>query len=191
MNTYQTYLSALGGLLQLFGFIPYAYAIVRGETKPKKVTWLIWGTVDAILFAGMYAAHTLNGQMIAALTGVFAIVGLAFVYGEKGWTKIDIVCFVGGIIGIVLWVSFSSPVLAIITSCAVLWIGAIPTFENAWLHPEREDKFSWTVFTAAGVCTVAGIPALTLADTVQPLTFFLTDALILAIVLIREKKVLA
>ena len=187
MSTIQWYISALGGPLQLLGFAPYALAILRGETKPKKATWLIWGAVDAVLISGMYAANLLNAQMVAAMVGVFAIVYLAFKYGEAGWTLVDAICLIGAALGILLWISFDNPVLAVITSCTVLWIGAIPTFGNAWLYPEKEDRVAWTIFASAGLCTVIGIPALTFAEIVQPLTFFLIDAIILALVLLRSR----
>lgn len=179
MLNIQHFLSLVAGPLQLTGFLPYVIAIRRGRTKPCKATWIIWGTVDLLLAAGMYAEGTLNAQMIGALLGVFVVIWYAWRYGESGWSWTDKICLSGAVLGLVLWASFSNPSLAILASVTVLWIGAVPTFRSAWEFPEKEDKLAWTIFSISGVCAVLGIPVWTFADAAQPLTFFLTDFAIL------------
>jgi hypothetical protein len=37
-------LSVIAGILFVAGFFPYIKAILKGETKPAKASWIIWAT---------------------------------------------------------------------------------------------------------------------------------------------------
>ncbi len=164
-------LSVAAGILFIIGFVPYIRAILHGA-KPAKASWLIWASLDTITLAGMYAKNTVNGQIIGAVIGAWIIAGLALKHGTAGWTKLDKFCLGGAVIGILLWQGFSSPVLGIVTSVSVVFLGSFPTFVSAWKDNSRENKLAWTIFWASCVCAVIAIPRWTLADTAQPITFF-------------------
>lgn len=174
-------LSALSGVLFLIGFVPYVLAIIRGHTKPAKMSWIIWGSLDFITLAGMYASHTVNGQILGACIGVLVVIAFALKYGVPGWSKLDKFCLGGAILGIALWQTFDSPVLGIITSAAVAFVGSIPTFVSAWNDPGREDKLAWTIFWISCVCAMFAIPQWTLADAVQPAMFFTIESIMMFI----------
>ena len=159
----------------MVGFIPYIRAILRKETKPAKASWIIWASLDYIVLAGMIAAHTVNGQIIGAVTGATIVIGLAMKYGSTGWTKTDTFCLIGAVTGVMLWFIFSNPVFGIMISCAVAFIGSFPTFLSAWKDPSREDKLAWTIFWISCVCAVIAVPQWTLADAAQPTTFFIIE----------------
>lgn len=66
---FRSVLSLLAGVLFVAGFVPYIRAIVRGQTKPAKASWIIWATLDTITIAGMYAKDAVNGQILGAVLG--------------------------------------------------------------------------------------------------------------------------
>ncbi len=181
-------LSVLAGLLFVVGYIPYARAILRKETKPAKASWIIWASLDTVTIAGMYAKGTVNGQILGVIIGVWVIVVLALKYGTPGWTKLDKFCLGGAVLGIVLWKTFSNPVLGIITSLSVVFIGSIPTFVSAWKDPSRENKLAWTIFWVSCVCAVIAIPHWTMADAAQPITFFLIETIMMYILYVRPRS---
>ncbi|MBI4992462.1 MAG: hypothetical protein HZB99_04575 [Candidatus Harrisonbacteria bacterium] len=178
-------LSAVAGLLFIAAFVPYIRAILLGETKPAKSSWLIWASLDTITLAGMYAKDTVNGQILGAVIGAWVVVALALKYGTPGWTKLDKFCLAGAVLGIVLWQAFSNPVLGIMTSLSVVFLGSIPTFMSAWTDPSREDKLAWTIFWVSCVCAVIAIPQWTLADAAQPVTFFAIETIMMYILYVR------
>jgi hypothetical protein len=178
-------LGVLAGLLFIAGFLPYIRAILRKETKPAKVTWIIWMTIDVIGATGMYAAGTLNYQMIGATAGASIVVVLAMKYGTPGWTMVDRFCLGGAALGIVLWQLFNNPVLGIVTSAVVGFIGSIPTFAAAWHKPENENKTAWTIYWISCVCAVVAIPHWTPADAVQPIMFFMVESIMMFILFVR------
>lgn len=181
-------LSVIAGLLFIAGFIPYVRAILRGETKPAKTSWIIWATLDTITTLGMLIEGSVNGQIVGAVTGAWLITILALKYGTSGWTKPDKFCLAGAILGIALWQTFSDPVLGIVTSEVVVFIASIPTFVSAWKEPGREDKTAWAIFWISCVCAVIAIPKWTLADAAQPITFFTIESIMMFILYGRRTR---
>ncbi len=187
MSTIQSILSVVAGLLFLAGFVPYIIAIVRGETKPAKASWVIWASLDTITLVGMYVSNAMNGQIIGAMLGAWVVVALAIRYGKPGWTKLDAFCLVGAVVGIVLWQTFSNPVLAILTSQCVVFIGSIPTFVSAWHDPSKEDRTAWTIFWLSCVAAVIAIHSWTLQDAAQPVTFFTIETVMMYLLYLRSR----
>ena len=178
---FKTVLSIVAGVLFVVAFVPYIRAILRGETKPAKASWLIWATLDSITLAGMYAEGTVNGQILGAVGGSWVVAMLSLKYGTPGWTKVDKFCIVGAILGIALWQIFSSPVLGITSSLSVVFLGSIPTFSSAWKDPSRENRTAWTIFWLSCVIAVLAVPQWTLANAAQPITFFAVESIMMYI----------
>ena len=181
-------LSVIAGILFIVGFPPYIRAILRGETKPAKASWIIWAILDSIAFAGMYVKDAVNGQILGAVIGVWVIVFLAFKYGSPGWTKLDKFCLAGAATGIVLWVMFSNPVFGIVTSVTVIFIGSIPTFVNAWKNPGHDNRFAWTIFWLSCVFAVLAIPRFSWADVSQPVSFLLIESIMMYILYVHAQS---
>lgn len=180
-------LTVVSGVLFILGFFPYIKAIIRKETKPAKASWIIWASLDTITLAGMYTKDAVNGQIIGAVLGAWVVVSFTLKYGTPGWTKLDKFCLSGATLGIVLWQTFDSPVLAILTSVSVIFLGSIPTFTSAWSDPSREDKLAWTIFWASCICAVAAIPQWTIADAAAPIVFFSIETIMMYILYIRPR----
>ncbi|MDP3772939.1 MAG: hypothetical protein Q8Q85_01600 [Gemmatimonadales bacterium] len=179
--------SVLAGVLIIAGFVPYIWAILRKGAKPVKATWIIWITLDTITLAGMIVKGTVNGQLIGAMIGVSIVVGLALKFGSPGWTRLDRFCLGGAALGIALWALTRDPIAGIATSCAVLFLGSIPTFVSAWEDPNRESTLAWTFYWCSCVFAIAAIPQWTIADALQPITFAVTDTTAMAILLVRPR----
>ncbi len=177
--------TVIAGLTFILGFIPYVRAILRKETKPAKASWIIWAILDTITIAGMYAEHSVNGQIIGAVLGAWVVVILALKYGTSGWTFLDKFCLIGAILGIILWKTFSNPVLGIVTSLSIVFLGSIPTFVSAWKDKSREDKLAWTIFWISCVFAIIAIPSFTWADASQPIVFFAIESIMMYILYIH------
>ena len=136
-------LSIIAGFLFILEFVPYIRAILRKKTKPAKASWIIWASLDTITLAGMFFKEAVNGQILGAVLGAWVVVAFTLKYGTLGfWTKLDKFCLTGAVLGIVLWQVFSNPVLGIMTSLSVVFLGSIPTFASAWKDPSRENKLA-------------------------------------------------
>ncbi|HBO17111.1 MAG: hypothetical protein UR69_C0002G0235 [Candidatus Moranbacteria bacterium GW2011_GWE2_35_2-] len=180
-------LSVISGVLFVAGFVPYIIAILRGETKPAKASWIIWASLDYIVLAGMIAEKTVNGQILGAVIGATIVIGLAMKYGASGWTRTDKFCLIGAMLGISLWMIFKNPTFGIMTSCIVAFIGSFPTFISAWKDPSKENRLAWTIFWISCVCAMIAIPRMTFADAAQPTTFFLIESVMMYILYFRAR----
>jgi len=180
-------LSVVAGVLFVIGFIPYIRATVRKEAQPSKASWLIWAILDIVTFAGMLAKHAMNGQMAAAVLCASTMAALTLKYGKPGWSRLDKACLGGAVLGIVLWTIFNNPVLGIVTSLIVLFLGGIPTFVSAWHDPSKEDRTTWTILWFSCVVAVIAIPAFTLADAAQPVTFLMIENVMVFILYARPR----
>lgn len=178
-------LSIMAGLLYIVGFIPYIQAVRHKKIKPAKASWIIWASLDTITIAGMAVEGSINGQIIGAFAGAWVVCILAIKYGQAGWTILDKACFIGAAIGIILWLAFDSPIMGIITSLGVVFLGSIPTFVSAWEDPSRENKAGWTLFWISCVLAIIAIPQWTLADAAQPITFAAIETVMMYLLYIR------
>lgn len=185
--TARTVFSTFVGILYIVGFIPYILSILKGKTKPAKASWVIWTILDTITVAGMYVQGTLNGQIIGATAGAWIVVILAFMYGTKGWTKLDKLCLIGAFVGIILWKLFNNPTLAILTSGIVVFIGSIPTFVSAWKDPTKENKAGWIIFWISYIFTMVSIPKFTFDYATQPIIFFAIETIMMFLLFIKPK----
>lgn len=178
--------SGLAGILFLLAFVPYVGAILRGETKPVKATWIIWVGLDCITLAGMYTAGAVNGQILGAVTGGLSVVFLSFKYGESGWTSLEKFCLAGAVAGLILWKVSGDPVVGMVSSLSVTFLGSFPTFVSAWKDPSREDKTAWTMMWISCMCAMIAIPHWTLQDVAQPTTFFIIESIMVGILYLRK-----
>jgi hypothetical protein len=62
-------LDKLAGFLFFVAFLPYAWAIIKGETIPSPVSWGIWASVDTLTLLAMRKEKSLNGQIVGAVNG--------------------------------------------------------------------------------------------------------------------------
>lgn len=178
-------LSVAAGILFVIGFVPYIRAILAGETKPAKASWIIWASLDTIILIGMWVQNAVNGQIVGAVAGAWIVVAFALKYGVPGWTRLDKFCLVGAVVGIVLWKMFDNPTLGIFVSLCVGFLGSIPTIVSAWYDPSKEDKTGWTIFWLSCICAVAAIPKLTLEDAGQPITFCTIETIMMFLLFIK------
>jgi len=183
----QKIFSVIAGVLFVLGFVPYVLSILAGKTKPAKASWIIWATLDTITLAGMLAESSLNGQIVGAVAGAWIIAALAMKYGVPGWTRLDKFCLVGAVLGITLWAIFNSPVIGLVTSVSVVFLGSFPTFASAWREPNRESKVAWTIFWISCVVVVMAIPKITFQDAMQPVTFFLIESIMMYLLYINPR----
>lgn len=187
-------LSILAGLLFFAGLARYGWAVWRDRKNPKaskpiKVSWLIWISVDCISLAGMWARDALNGQIVGTVIGGIVVLILALFFGKPGWTKLDKFVLAGAVLGLLLWGAFDSPELGILMSGFLVLIGSIPTIRSAIENPSHEDRIAWTLYFVSCIFALLAVPRWdTLADTIQPVTFTIIETVMVIILYAPRRK---
>lgn len=147
-------------IITVSAVIPYIIDVFKKKTKPRVVSWFIWALLGGIAAAaslsdGQYAAFVLSGS---ASLECLLVVMLGFKYGEKELAPFDVICFVGAIVGLILWYIFNSPAIAIAASILIDLIGSLPTLKHAWQKPDEE---TWVTFALSGTGAALAIFAAT------------------------------
>jgi hypothetical protein len=163
-------LEVSAGILTIFTYILYWIAIVRGSTKPVRVTWLIWALLDIIAASAMAKTHTLNWHISCAAAGASVTFSLSLWRGKRGFSTIDAICLLGSAIGIVCYFA-SSATSAIIASMITGMIAFLPTAASAYQQPQNEDRLAWTLSALSSWLMLIAVQQWTIDGAAQPATF--------------------
>jgi hypothetical protein len=146
----RTFLSIIGPLIGVFGFLPYLKATIKGSVRPRIASWTSWSLVTGIATIAELSQHAYTS---AFLTGVFTVIELSVLIaalkkGDYNYNWVDGTSQAISIIGIVAWLSTSDATWAIIFNIIADFFGAVPTYYHSWVKPHDE---SWLPYILSGV----------------------------------------
>jgi len=158
---YRIILVILAGILTVVPIIPYIADVIKQKTKPRVVTWFIWSLLTGIsaVAALSEAQYTTGAFLIMASLCTFSVVLIGWKNSDKKIQKLDIVCLISALTGVLLWVIFNSPSVAVVAAVLIDVIGGIPTQVHSWKKPEEETLAFFWISCLGAVCAL-----LTLSD---------------------------
>ncbi len=175
-------------ILGTIGAAAYIRDTYHKRTLPHRFAWLIFLILSVVSFASQAA---LGAQASLFYAGWFVvnniiIVGLSFRKngGHGEISKINIFCLMLAIVGIVLWKTLSSPLLALISVLIADGIGAIMIVLKSYKYPQSETLIMWVLgIVASGLSalSVGKLDIVLLASPIQLL--FFNIAIVVAILL--------
>lgn len=190
------YIVLIGAVVQLVGIFVYIRATVRGETKPNRVTWLIWSVAPLI---GSVAAFS-DGVRWAALPVFMSgfaplLVFIAsFVNPKSYWKleKFDYICGACSVLALVLWGITKEPLIAIIFSIAGDGFAAVPTIVKSWKYPDSESVEAYTTGLFNSLTSFFVLRTFGISELAFPIYLvLLNSSLIAAVYRGRLKKIIA
>ena len=147
--------------LQGMGFIVIGAAVLRGQARPNRCSWLIWSVVASLAAAGSWRAGAtwpLAGAVMNAL-GCAAILALSWRRAAFVANRVDLTCLAVAGAGIVAWLATSSPVMGLLFFLVADACGAIPTIRGVLRHPDAESVRGWALLALAGLAAVLAVEA--------------------------------
>ena len=141
-----------GAIIYLWGASQYILAVIKGQAKPRAVTWCIWAIAAFIAFAAEL------GQGIGLLAITTFIVGLGpilvVITGMiKGsfWdlNRFDILCGGMALLALIFWLITRVGNIAIIFSLLAEGMASLPTIIAAYKRPHQESPF---VYICSSFC---------------------------------------
>lgn len=142
------YLVFVGAAISLYGIFFYLRDTLRGQTKPNKITWLMWSVAPLI---GTVATLSKGGGwfvlpiFMAGFTPF--LVFIASFYNKKAYWELrafDYLCGVCSVLALILWLITKEPNIAIIFAIISDFFAAIPTLIKCWKYPETESGIAYT-----------------------------------------------
>ena len=140
-------IASVAVLIQLVGVSFYIRGMIKGGTKPNRMTWSIWALAPLIGSWLSWRAGSGLSVLPVFMAGFNPVIVLVFSFIIKNgyWriTKFDIYCGVLAILALVMWIltkSFSISILFAILSDA---LAAFPTLVKSWKYPETETASAY------------------------------------------------
>ncbi len=132
-----TLLIIASSILTVGSVLPYIMDIIRGKTKPRVVSWFTWTLLTGVAFAAAFADKEYPTAILLffASLATLLVVILGWKHGDRKFERLDLLCQLGVVLGLVLWFIFDSPWVAVLAVVAIDLVGAIPTLIHSWVKP--------------------------------------------------------
>ncbi len=178
-------------LLGIVGAIPYIIDSYRRKTIPHRFAWFIFLVISIISFASQYALGAraslfFAGWFICNNVIIFSL-SMRKNGGYGGVTTINIIGLVMALIGIVLWVTLSSPLAALLSVLAAEIIGALMIVIKIYKHPGSETLIMWALGTVASGLNILAVGKLDFALLSFPVYLFVANIAIVSAALLGTR----
>jgi hypothetical protein len=143
------YLVLIAALATLAAAIAYIRFMFKGQTKPNRVTWLMWTIAP---FTAAFAAFS-SGATWAAVPVLMSgfspfLILLASLLNKRAYWKLgsfDYICGALSALALVLWYLTENPNIAIVFAIFSDTLAATPTLRKAWRNPQTESRWPFVV----------------------------------------------
>ncbi len=150
-------------LFNIVGSAVYAYKTFKGETKPNRVTWLLWIIIPMIaFFAELQEGVGLQSLMTFMIGfGPLLVFIASFLNKQSYWqmSKLDWACGILSIVALVAWQVSGHGDVAIAFSLLADGLAGLPTLIKSWKDPQSEH---YAPYLAGAIS--AGITLLTITN---------------------------
>ena len=183
-------LAFLGAILTIVALIPYILDVIKKKTKPNIVSWFTWTLLTSIATAAAFSAGEWEAAILtlANAIGTFAIVLLGIRNGMAKLSLFDVLCQLGALFALVLWLILDIPLVAIVGVVFIDFLGVLPTIRHSWKNPEEETWQTFMLSTMAPVFTIAALTAYHWENLLYPTYLLLADGLVMVVILYRRKE---
>jgi hypothetical protein len=185
-------LGVLAGLLGVANMVPYVRDTIRGETRPHRGTWLIWGSLAIVVWLSQRADGASWSLMLASGQVVLnsIVVLLAIRRGEGGMSAPEAAMLGvagGGVIG---WIVANQPIVAIACVIAADLVATALMAPKTYRDPGSETLVTYVGASVAGALAAGAVGALDVSLLLYPVYYCLVNIAI-AILINHRRGALA
>ena len=148
--------------ISLSGAYSYIIDTIKGNTKPNRVSWIMWTLAPMI---GVGAAIQAGGDLwsvvrifMAGFTPLLVII-FSFLNKNSYWkiTLFDALCGAMSLIALFFWIGLENFKYAILIAVIADIFASIPTLIKSWKYPETETVTVYITSLINGLITVPAI----------------------------------
>jgi len=135
-------LAAIALVLTFVAFYPYIRSILRDETRPHVLSWVIWGAGTIVVFVAQWMAGGGAGAWVIGVSGVITCSVAVLAWLKAGDTSIVPMDWVFlGLAGsaLPLWFVTETALSAVVVLTVVDLLGFGPSVRKAYLLPREEN----------------------------------------------------
>jgi len=191
MADYKTIVGVIAVGVASVSYIPYFRNLFAGKTKPHAFSWLVWGILNAIAFAGQIHDKGGAGAWSVGLTAavMFVIFAVSLQRGEKDIKPFDWFCLAGAGIALVPWLLTSEPLASIILITVIDALGFLPTVRKSFNKPHQETLTTFLLSTFKYSLVVIALQHYSLVTLLFPVSLVIMNGLFVGMLLIRRRQV--
>jgi hypothetical protein len=140
--------------------------------------------------AAAFVAHEPRTALLLLGSTVctMAVVIIGLKYGYAKLTFFDGLCQVGAIIGLILWLIFNSPTVAIVATILIDFIAAVPTFRHSWSKPAEETWQTYMIGIIVSALTIISLTHYSINSFAFPVYLLISNSGLVAMVICRRKQ---
>jgi hypothetical protein len=166
------YIVIIGAIVELAGKYIYIKDTLKGNTKPNKVTWLLWGIAPIIATFAALSAGVRWAVLPIFATGLGCLIVfvVSFLNPKSYWKleKLDYFCGICSILALILWAITKEPIIAIIFSIASDGFASLPTVIKSWKYPETESGLTYVASLFNSLTSFFALKTLTFSELAFP-----------------------
>ena len=149
----------ISSILVFCSYLIYEWSIVVGKTKPHRTTRLVILIISILGTYSLFAVHDRVAFWLLLICAIQSAVVflMSFKWGMGGWAKIDIVCLLIALIGIVVWKLTNNPALGLFAAVTADFVGMIPALIKTYRLPHTEYWLSYIFDISAAIFTLFAI----------------------------------
>lgn len=178
---YFAYLTIIFGLI---GAIFYIKGIMRGDTRPNIVSWILWTIAP---FVGVYISYKsgISGPLLFStfMAGFSPLLVVIASFFKKGayWktTPFDIVCGLLSVVAIIIWVTTQNGIISLSFAILADLLAGIPTMIKSWHHSETEVIAPYALGIVNQMITFLIIKDISFLNIAFPIYFVLSNLVII------------
>jgi hypothetical protein len=143
-------LLSLSTLTLNVGALIYVISILRGRTKPHRVTRFVLFFILALNFISVLAAHgNLGAELYAGIILVNAAIFLLLCVkrGMGGSSLFDWACLIIAFCGVIGWQLSGNSLLSIWLAAIADFVAYLPAIAKTWQHPNTESPWLYILGT--------------------------------------------
>jgi hypothetical protein len=183
-------IAVIAGIIAFLGVTPYVIDVIKRKTKPHIVSWFTWTLLLIVATSAAFAAHQTRSALLTLgdTMGTLLVLALGIKYGIAKFNWFDGLCQVGVIIGLVLWLVFDSPAIAIIASLCIDFIASLPTIKHSWQSPQEETWQAFGLSIIASSLTLLSLNVYKITSLAFPIYLLLANLALVLVVVYRRHK---
>ncbi len=186
-------LGIIAVVVAFVSYVPYFRNIFAGKTKPHAFSWLVWGILNAVAFAGQIHDKGGAGAWAVGLTAavMFTIFGVSLRFGEKDIRPFDWFCLVGAGIALLPWLLTNDPLISVVLITVIDALGFLPTVRKSYKKPHQETLITFLLSTLKYSLVIFALQKYTLVTILFPLSLVIMNGLFVLMLVIRRRRVQA
>lgn len=151
----KTIFIVVSSILAIVNILPYIRDVYHRKTKPRIISWFNWTVLTAIASAASFSDRQYASAILTLLASIetLTVVILGWRFGDKRFALFDIGCQVAAGTGLILWLIFNTPAIAIIATIGIDFIVSLPTIKHAWEKPQEETAITFLLGSLAAAFT--------------------------------------